>query len=224
MFKRMIWPLLFGLVGTALLLWLGVWQVERLAWKQAILADIDARIAAEPVDLPNEIDQNEHRYLPVTVDAEILEDEIRVLASLRTVGPVFRIIRVVQVGDRRILADMGYIRDGQQSDARLGGFAELTGNLYWPDELNSSTPEPDEAAGIWFARDVPMMSEALGTEPVMIVLREPTALPMRVTPFPVDTSAIPNDHLSYAVTWFLLAITWMGMTVFLLWRISKRPN
>ncbi len=221
--KRLIAPLIFGAVGTAILLWLGFWQVERLQWKQAILADIDARIVAAPVGLPDSADPTEHRYLPVEVAGEVLEEEIRVLASLRTVGPVYRIIRVVETDDgRRILADMGYVRDGQQGNDRPGGRSVLLGNLYWPDELNNSTPEPDEAAEIWFARDVPIMAEALETEEVMIVLREPSDLNMAVTPFPVDSSAIPNDHLSYAVTWFLLAITWMGMTLFLVWRISKR--
>ncbi len=45
-----------------------------------------------------------------------------------------------------------------------------------------------------------------------------------VTVFPVDASGIPNDHLGYAVTWFLLAFVWMGMTGFLVWRISRTPN
>jgi surfeit locus 1 family protein len=39
---------------------------------------------------------------------------------------------------------------------------------------------------------------------------------------PVDTSGIPNDHWGYAIQWFLLAATWAGMTVFLLWRIRTR--
>ncbi len=47
MLKRMIWPLLSGILGTGL--WLGLWQVERLAWKADVLARIDARIAAGAV-------------------------------------------------------------------------------------------------------------------------------------------------------------------------------
>jgi surfeit locus 1 family protein len=45
-----------------------------------------------------------------------------------------------------------------------------------------------------------------------------------VTPLPVDTSGIPNDHLNYAITWFSLAALWMGMTLYLLWRIRRKPN
>jgi surfeit locus 1 family protein len=41
-------------------------------------------------------------------------------------------------------------------------------------------------------------------------------------PMPLDTSAIPNDHWQYAVTWFSLALVWFVMTVFLLWRIRQQ--
>lgn len=49
---RILFALTIGLAGTAVLVWLGLWQVERLAWKQDILAAIDARIEAEPIPLP----------------------------------------------------------------------------------------------------------------------------------------------------------------------------
>ena len=48
MTRRMIAPLVFGVLGVTVLVWLGVWQVQRLAWKTAILAEIDARLAAAP--------------------------------------------------------------------------------------------------------------------------------------------------------------------------------
>ena len=52
MTRRMILPLLFGLAGCAILIALGSWQMQRLAWKQAILAQISARLADTPVALP----------------------------------------------------------------------------------------------------------------------------------------------------------------------------
>ena len=126
---------------------------------------------------------------------------------------------------RRILVDMGFVRETARRTPRAGGVqADLVGNLYWPDEIDSYTPAPDLAAGIWFARDIPAMAAALDTEPVLVVLREAPQTDLGVTPFPVDTSAIPNDHLSYAITWFLLAAVWFGMTLYLLWRIRQRTN
>jgi len=49
--RNLIFPVLLGVVGCAILLWLGFWQLQRLEWKEGILADIDARIAADPVPL-----------------------------------------------------------------------------------------------------------------------------------------------------------------------------
>ena len=56
----------------------------------------------------------------------------------------------------------------------------------------------------------------------MIIARELSVSDAPVTPLPVDTSGIPNDHLNYAITWFSLAVVWLGMTGFLLWRITRR--
>lgn len=226
MFRKMLWPSLFGLVGCAMLLALGMWQVERLAWKEALLAEIEARIADAPVALPDAPQEAQHQYLPVELSGVIHEGEIAILASLRTAGPVYRIIRAVETdAGRRILVDMGFVRETERAAERPGGAeVDLVGNLYWPDEIDRFTPAPDRDEGIWFARDIPAMAEALDTEPVLLVLREAPQTDLGVTPFPVDTGAIPNDHLSYAITWFLLAAAWMGMTLYLLWRIRQRTN
>lgn len=225
MLKRVIWPVVFGVAGCAILLWLGVWQVQRLQWKEALLAEIDLRIAAAPVALPEAPDQARDQFLPVAVSGTILDGEITILASLRNAGPVFRIIRNFETADgRRILIDMGFVPEAARDLPRAGGPADLVGNLHWPDEIGGQTPAPDLAAGIWFARDIPAMAAALETEPVLLVLRDVPQTDLGVTPFPVDSGAIPNDHLSYAVTWFLLAVVWLGMTGSLVWRISKRSN
>jgi surfeit locus 1 family protein len=64
------------------------------------------------------------------------------------------------------------------------------------------------------------MATKLNTEPTLIVAREPTG--DGITPVPVNTSTIPNDHWGYAITWFLLAAVWAVMTAALLWRIRQR--
>jgi surfeit locus 1 family protein len=96
----------------------------------------------------------------------------------------------------------------------------VVGNLDWPRETDSFTPAPDAKTGLWFARDVPAMAQALGTEATLIVARGSTG--DGITPMPVDTSAIPNNHWQYAITWFLLAVAWLGMTSLWLWRIRRR--
>ena len=50
--KRAIAPIVIGVIGTAILLMLGAWQVQRLSWKEGLIAGIEARMAADPVPLP----------------------------------------------------------------------------------------------------------------------------------------------------------------------------
>ncbi len=75
---------------------------------------------------------------------------------------------------------------------------------------------------IWFARDIAELAAQLHTEPVLIIARSDTG--DGIEPLPVDTAAIPNDHLQYAITWFSLAAVWLGMTAFLLWRIKRHAG
>ncbi len=224
MIRRLLPPLLFGLIGCAILIGLGTWQVQRLDWKRTILADIEARIVAAPVALPVQPDPDAHRYLPVAVAGQTTDQEIRVLVSRKQIGAGYRIIAAFEAEDgRRILIDRGFLREAEYGIPRPPTEMQIVGNLHWPDEVDSYTPPPDLTRDIWFARDVPAMAAALGTEPVLVVVREASAPVAGLEPMPVDTSGIPNDHLQYAITWYALALVWAGMTLFLLWRIRRRP-
>ncbi|MFN4156006.1 MAG: SURF1 family protein [Paracoccaceae bacterium] len=220
MTRRMIIPLLFGLIGAAVLAGLGLWQLDRLAWKEAALADIAARIVADPVALPANPDPEANRYLPVTATGRFTGESLDVLVSRKEIGAGVRVIGVFETEGRRVLVDRGFVADGARVSPRGPDAEVVTGNLHWPDEVDSFTPKPDPKTGLWFARDVPAMAAQLATEPLLIVARAPTA--PGIEPMPVDTSNIPNNHLGYAVQWFGLAAVWLGMTAYLLWRIRRR--
>ena len=221
MTRRMILPLLFGLIGTAILMSLGFWQVQRMQWKEGILADITARISAAPVALPATPDPKGDRYLPVTVNGRFTGQTLRVLVSRKEIGAGVRIIEAFQTDDgRRVLVDRGFLPAADKNRALSVSNATVTGNLHWPQETDSFTPPPDLKTGLWYARDVAAMSRALDTEPTFLVAREPTG--DGIEAMPVDTSGIPNDHWGYAVQWFSMAAVWLGMTVYLLWRIRQR--
>ncbi len=221
--SRMIIPLLIGLIGCAILVSLGTWQVQRLAWKQGVLAEIDAKIGAVPVVLPEAIDPQTQSYLAVEAGGRFTGEEIHVLASIKQRGAGYRIIAVLETSEgRRILVDRGFIPTERKLEDRATSGVKVQGNLYWPQEVDSYTPDPDKGGNIWFARDVPAMAEALGTEPAMIVARVVSKTSPEVEPFAISSSAIPNDHLQYAITWFSLAAIWFVMTGYLLWRIRQR--
>ncbi|WP_299862517.1 SURF1 family protein [uncultured Roseobacter sp.] len=220
--RRLVFFLIFGLGGAAILIGLGTWQVQRLAWKEGIITTIDERIAADPVALPTDLDVDRDAYLPVQVTGVLGTDYLRVLVSQKQVGAGYRIIRPMMRDAGRIMIDMGFIPVSAADDLSVeeGPPVTITGNLQWPQETDGFTPEPHLAENIWFARDVPAMAAALGTEPVLVVRRDAPQSGGPVTPMPVDTSAIPNDHLQYAITWFSLSAIWLAMTAIFL----RRPK
>lgn len=216
--KRILFFLIFALAGFAVLMALGTWQAQRLVWKEALLSEIDRRIAADPVDLPEQVDRLRDLYLPVRAEGVIGPQELHVLVSQKQIGAGYRIISVFETGGRRILLDRGFVALDQKDAPRGAVQASVTGNLHWPNEVDGYTPVPDAKAQIWFARDVDAMAGEMGTEPVMIILRETSENPAAVAPLPLDRAGIPNDHLQYAITWFSLAAVWAAMTGFFLWR------
>ncbi|MEL6521345.1 MAG: SURF1 family protein [Pseudomonadota bacterium] len=222
---RFVIPILIGVVGVGILCWLGQWQLQRLAWKEGILADIDARLVAPAQAIPADPDPEADGFLTVRASGRILEDEIHVLISTKTSGASYRIISPFEMAfGRRILVDQGYIPTAAKDDVREGYDTTIVGNLHWPDERDRFTPEDDEVGNIWFARDVQKMAAHLGTEPLLVILSETGAPEPPVTPLPLSSAGIPNDHLGYAVTWFGLAIVWAGMTLLWLWRIRRRTD
>ncbi len=220
--KHMIMPLIFGIGGIAILVSLGVWQLQRLAWKEAILSDINARVSAAPVAVPQTPSAQSDLYLPVELQGDFTGEELHVLASVKRRGAGYRVISVLQSDDRRIMVDRGFIPTERKDEPRQAQAVTVQGNLHWPDELDSFTPEPDQTRDIWFARDVPAMAQALDAEPFLIVARSVSETQPAIDPLPINTNAIPNDHLQYAITWFSLALLWFAMTVYLLWRIRQR--
>ena len=166
--RRTLFLLIVGLGGAAILIWLGVWQIQRLAWKEAIIADINTRIAAAPVDLPASVNRDLDAYLPVTVSGTFEQGEVHVLVSQKDVGAGYRIITPFVLEDgRRIMVDRGFAVASAKDAARSDGPATVTGNLQWPQETDSFTPEADLKGNIWFARDVPAMARTLGTQPAL---------------------------------------------------------
>jgi len=219
--RRYIIPVIFGLAGAAVLVGLGNWQLERLAWKEAILGDIRARVTAPPAALPEQPEIETDRYLPVRLSGDIGQEALRVLVSQKQIGAGYRLISAFDTGARRVLLDRGFISVNDPIPAPPSGAVEVTGNLHWPDERLSSTPENDVAGNIWFARDLAPMAEILRTEPILVVARKMSVSEPGVEPLPLDIGGIPNDHLNYAITWYSLALVWLAMTGFFLWRMRQ---
>ena len=216
---RWIGLAVIGAGGVFLLCLLGFWQVDRLGQKTALLDGIRAGIAADPVALPTTATPDADRYLPVRARGRTTGEELHVLTSTAETGAGYRVIAPFETDGRRVMVDLGIV-PAQRKDTRAPQTLEIVGNLDWPRETDGFTPDPQRAENIWFARDVPLMAEALQAEPLLIVAREITPAQPDLIQRPVSTDGIPNDHLQYAITWFSMAVLWAGMTVFLGWRMA----
>lgn len=223
--RKLFFPILLGVSGVAVLLYLGFWQMQRLAWKEGILAEIDARMTGAPIALPQDPTETEDEYIAIELSGLIGSEELHVLTSGTAAGTGYQVITALETSDgRRVLLDLGLLPLEAKDAPSQNAQAEIVGNLIWPDDVNDSTPDPDLEKNIWFGRDVGAMSEALGTEPLMVVVRDMSPPDPRLTQLPVDTSTIKNDHWEYAVTWFLLAIVWAIMSLYWIIRTTRQKD
>ena len=214
---RVATVVLFGALGVAVLAQFGFWQLDRLRWKEDLLARIEAGLAAEPGPLPPR-GMSETRYIPVQLQGIVAGDTLQVFGTWRDAGAGYRLVAPVATSDgRRVMVDFGVVPEPGVSLPNAA--VRVSGVLDHPEEINASTPPPEGL--LWFARDVPAMAAALRAEPVLVVASE-VEPPLPVRPVPVGTAGIPNNHLGYAIQWFGLAIVWAGMTAYLAWRITRR--
>lgn len=220
---RFIGAAIFGITGVSILLSLGFWQMRRLEWKLALIDQIEARIHNDPVAVPADPNEERDRYLPVTAEGNFTGEAAFVLSSLREVGPGLRVIAVLETPEgRRLLVDRGFVPEARRDDVPLAvDDVTIEGNLDWPGDVDSYTPAPDLGRNLWFARDPGPMAEALDAEPVLLVARQDSAAASPLLTMPISGVALKNDHLEYAITWFLLASVWAVMTIALLWRIRR---
>lgn len=230
--KGAVAPIVIGVIGTAILLFLGAWQVQRLEWKEGLIAQIETRLAADPVALPDPLDPVRDHLLRVRVEGRLGTDELHAIHTVKFKGPGYRLIVPMDLQDQRILVDLGFVPEGQKDAVPREGSIRwdsgrsadtVTGLLYWPGEADSFTPDPDLSRNIWFARDPEQMGAALNTYPVLLVA-EAHSDDAVVLPQPPGVN-LPNRHLEYALTWFGLALVWAIMSIFWLRaEIRKRTH
>ena len=229
---RYLFPILLGVSGLAVLLWLGFWQVSRLEWKQDILDQLDARLNSKPVPLEQAVDPVEtlivRNYTAVRAEISLTGEEAHIYAPTKS-GLGYRVVAPALWQGRTILVDLGWVPEAAKDAPRAALRMRVIGNLLVPDDYNKRfTPDPDLDKNIWFARHLPPMAEHFSAEEVLLVVRSVEGMQNgmwdkydAVTPQPVSPQ-IPNDHREYAITWFSLAVVWLGMTVFWILRIRRR--
>ena len=216
--KKWLFFVCIAIPGLMVLLSLGVWQTKRLAWKEALLENIRSNLSSEPSLLPVSIKKSEHNYKMVKIRGSLEPISIFILTPVKGSGAGFRVISPFKLKDGgKILVDRGVIKEKDKPRLATSGQQRLVlGYLSWPNETDYFTPEPNFARNIWFSRDLKKMASFLKTEPLLVVATENRLDPSIKMQDP--TYDIPNNHLQYAITWFMMSILWFGMSVYFVYK------
>ncbi len=220
----LLWPAVMSLAALPLLIGLGVWQLDRLAWKEALIARIAERTSAVPVQLAAfeaaDRDAGGAEYLHVRARGRFLHDKaLYMYAPDPDLGPGFHVYVPLQLqGGKVLLVNRGFVpetlRDPKsRSPGLVEGDVEVTGLLRAAGKKGSFTPDNDVARNQWYWRDIEGMLRAAfwGSVPehVSYVLDADEA-PTNPGGWPKGGTTLvklPNRHLEYALTWFGLAAT-----------------
>jgi surfeit locus 1 family protein len=223
--RGLLVPALFTLAGVALLIGLGAWQLERKAWKEALIDSITRRMNAAPVPLPSparwaSLDAAHDEFTGVTFRAAFENDqEALVFAGASAMLPDtstagYWVFTPARLSDgARVVLNRGFVpEDNREPETRAAGLVtapvEIVGALRWPERGLWFTPVGDLKRNLWFARDQLAIAAATGWEnvaPFYVELEAPT--PPGGLPVPGKFKLnLPNNHLQYAFTWFALAV------------------
>ena len=204
---------LLALVG--IFLTLGSWQVQRLFWKQDLIARVEARIHADPVPAPSgPVDSTRDEYRRVTVTGLFDHGNSVLVQAVTERGAGFWVLTPLRISDAStILINRGFVpADRSSPEARIAselaaGPVTVTGLLRLTEPGGAFLRSNDPASDRWFSRDVAAIAQAKTLSHV-----EPYFIDADATPnmggLPIGGLTVVsfrNSHLVYALTWYALA-------------------
>ncbi|NKL01268.1 SURF1 family protein [Rhizobium leguminosarum bv. viciae] len=209
------------LIALAILISLGTWQVERLHWKEGLIADIAARQAASPVPLADieamAAAGGDIEYRKVTATGRYINNKERHFFATWRGQTGFYVYTPLELADGRILfVNRGFVPyDNKEPEMRMQG--QLTGEQTVTGLAREKlarkpswvVPDNDVAKNIFYWKDLDVMAESVGLEKAKVIAffvdADSTPNPAGLPIGGVTQVDLPNDHLQYAFTWYGLA-------------------
>jgi len=215
---------------------LGVWQLERRAWKLDLIRQVDARIHAEPAPAPGPdqwpaITRDHDQYRRVTVTGVFDHDRETLTQAVTDLGPGFWVLTPLRTDEGvTVLINRGFVpADRRAPSGRPGGRLEgrqtVTGLLRLTEPHGGFLRANDPAVDRWRSRDVQAIAEHRGLTDAAHYFIDADATP-NPGGLPVGGLTVvrfPNSHLIYALTWFGLALLTASGGVYLI-RDSRRSR
>lgn len=213
---------LIALLLIAGLVALGVWQIERLAWKRDLIARIDARVHAPPALFPtgwSSADRARDEYRRITLSGHFLNDHATLVQAATVRGSGFWVMTPLATDNGTVLINRGFIPTRAAAYAKPEGLVRITGLLRISEPGGGFLRSNDAATNRWYSRDVTAIAHAraltLPVAPWFVDAAQsgnPDALPVGG----LTVIRFPNNHLVYAITWFTLAAMVAGAYIFVM--------
>ena len=208
--RRLLVPALSTAAMLVVLMGLGTWQVQRLAWKQGILAQIEAAETAAPVPLGD----NPRPFAKVSVTGKLRPDlAARYGAQVRdlpagTIPGAQLVVPLERPGAPPVLVDLGWVPEHGAPPPPAGDAVTVAGFVRPAEHAGRFSAADDPAGRRFYTLDPAAIGAALGLPAVapftLVVLGPPPATPGA----PIPSGHLPrppNNHLQYAITWYGLA-------------------
>jgi surfeit locus 1 family protein len=220
-FRPALVPTLMVIPAIALMLGLGIWQLQRLEWKNAIIANVAARTHAAPITLEDalKLPPAEAEWRQVGARGHFLHAREVFLYGFRMGEPGLHVVTPFELSSGTVvLVDRGFVPNALRDPAtrpagQVAGETEVTGILRLTQPPAWFTPPPDRGRRLWFSRDIPALAQAAGVAGAAPVVIEagPAPNPGGLPQGGQTIVNFPNDHLSYALTWFGLALALLAV-------------
>jgi len=227
---RPFWKLTFASAMLfAILISLGVWQVNRLHWKLGLIAHVNRSMHAAPLSPDEALAMGPAaQYRRVALDGHFDDAKEAYVFGTDGGAPVYHVIVSFTVDDGRVfLVDRGVVPKEKLDPAtrlagQIAGETHVVGVWRTPDPPGAFTPAPDIAHRIWFAHDLKGIAKADG----IAKLAAAVVIEADATPNPggwprggQTVVTFRNEHLQYAITWFGLAAVLFG--VYIAYHVSR---
>ncbi len=236
-----IWQILIAaILGVALLVGLGVWQLQRLAWKEALIAERDSRLTAAPVALDQALKEFDAggsvEFLKVEADGTFQHKAEAFVLTTEGGVPGFQVVTPLQSKDGIVvLIDRGFVPEPLKEPAKRPqsqppGEVKVSGVLRRHIAGRGPfTPDNDPGANIWYWWDIPAMLAYASIAPdarvAPFVLHALPGDGDKTLPVPIAVyESLTNNHLQYALTWFALAVLLIVMSGLLIRQTIRKEE
>lgn len=222
---------LFTLIFAAL----GIWQMQRRAWKLDLIARVEARIHAPPSAAPGLVDWGRisaatDEYRRVALQGRYLPVPETLTMAVTERGPGFWVLAALRTdAGFTVLVNRGFVPDGLRgADERrkvAGEAANLVGLLRLSEPGGGFLRANDPAAGRWYSRDVAQIAQAQGVGEVApyFVDADAASEPGPLPQGGMTEVSFRNTHFVYALTWFCLALMSAGAAAYVIRGKADEP-